>query len=312
MSAFLFSAAMALTPKLVVISGCGSRGVGLGIARQVLKTTDDCDVVVMARSFHRAASIATELGARAHAIECDVTSDSSCKAATDKIRAIGGSELLALVNNAGYAADLPWFPKPWPAEAASATLAVNLFGAHRLTVALLPQLLSSADGRVVMVSSGGGRLNMKRMEEERRQQLLLATDTLTWDAIEEMAATFTIEYETAAAQQSDDTDSCLETHEFLPFMSDSGFWLQSYGFSKACLASYCQILQREEPSLLCTTCSPGWVATEMSSTYTGDAEMRSIDEGGEVPAWLACGDRSGITSTGFFMPDRSVVSWVAD
>ena len=110
MSAFLFSAAMALTPKLVVISGCGSRGVGLGIARQVLKTTDDCDVVVMARSFHRAASIATELGARAHAIECDVTSDSSCKAATDKIRAIGGSELLALVNNAGYAADLPWFP----------------------------------------------------------------------------------------------------------------------------------------------------------------------------------------------------------
>ena len=95
-------------------------------------------------------------------------------------------------------------------------------------------------------------------------------------------------------------------------MSDSGFWLQSYGFSKACLASYCQILQREEPSLLCTTCSPGWVATEMSSPYTGDAEMRSIDEGGEVPAWLACGDRSGITSTGFFMPDRSVVWWVAD
>ena len=153
---------------------------------------------------------------------------------------------------------------------------------------------------------------MKRMEEERRQQLL-ATDTLTWDAIEEMAATFTKEYETAAAQQSDDTDSCLETHDFLPFMSDSGFWLQSYGFSKACLGAYCQILARSEPSLLATTCSPGWVATEMSSTYTGDATMRSVDEGGEVPAWLACAPRAEIgAAPGFYLPDKSVVGWVAD
>jgi NAD(P)-dependent dehydrogenase (short-subunit alcohol dehydrogenase family) len=84
------------------------------------------------------------------------------------------------------------------------------------------------------------------------------------------------------------------------------------GFSKACLGAYCQVLARQERSLLCTTCSPGWVKTEMSSTYTGDASLRSIDEGGEVPAWLACGARSEITCAGFYMPDRSVVSWAAD
>ena len=90
-----------------------------------------------------------------------MTSSESCQCAVEEIKALGGSDMLALVNNAGYAADLPWFPKPWPAEAASKTLAVNLFGAQRLTQAMLPLLRESADGRVVFVSSGGGRLNMK-------------------------------------------------------------------------------------------------------------------------------------------------------
>lgn len=183
--------------------------------------------------------------------------------------------------------------------------------AHRLTQALMPHLLASSDGRVVFVSSGGGRLNLKRMAEDRRQQLL-DTDALSWDEIDQLARTFVAEYESAAEEQSAETDSCLETLELLPYMSPSGFWLQSYGFSKACLGAYCQVLARQERSLLCTTCSPGWVKTEMSSTYTGDASLRSIDEGGEVPAWLACGARSEITCAGFYMPDRSVVSWAAD
>lgn len=265
----------------------------------------------MARSLSRAQSVAEELGIRAHAVECDVTSDASCQAAAAAIHEMGGSDLLALVNNAGFAADLPWFPKPWPAEAAAATMDVNLFGAHRLTQALMPHLLASSDGRVVFVSSGGGRLNLKRMAEDRRQQLL-DTDALSWDEIDQLARTFVAEYESAAEEQSAETDSCLETLELLPYMSPSGFWLQSYGFSKACLGAYCQVLARQERSLLCTTCSPGWVKTEMSSTYTGDASLRSIDEGGEVPAWLACGARSEITCAGFYMPDRSVVSWAAD
>lgn len=263
----------------------------------------------MARSEQRALSVAEELGSRAHAVACDVTDDASCAAAVAAIQRLGGgTELLALVNNAGFAADLPWFPTPWPATAAKQTLAVNLFGAARLTRALLPLLLASADGRVVFVSSGGGRLNMKRMSEEKRQTLL-ATDRIGWPDLVSMAEVFTSEYEAAAAAQADGPT--------LPLMSPSGWWLQSYGFSKACLGAYSQILRREEPSLLSATCSPGWVATEMSSTYSGDATMRSIDEGGEVPAWLACGDRASIDEvgggeSGFFMPDRSCVGWVAE
>ena len=89
----------------------------------------------------------------------------------------------------------------------------------------------------------------------------------------------------------------------------------AYGFSKACLGAYCQLLRRSEGSqrLLCTTCSPGWVATDMSATYRGEAALRSVDEGGEVPAWLACADRSEVGGrAGFWMPDKTCVPWVAD
>ena len=124
-----------------------------------------------------------------------------------------------------------------------------------------------------------------------------------------MAATFTAEYEAAAAAQTEDTP--------LPFMSPTGFWLQSYGFSKACLGAYSQILAREQPSLLSLTCSPGWVATEMSSTYVGDAVMRSVDEGGALPARLAVGDRDTVVAVGddFLMEvegEAKSVAWVAD
>ena len=42
-------------------------------------------------------------------------------------------------------------------------------------------------------------------------------------------------------------------------------------------------------------------------------EARRVDEGGEVPAWLACAPRAEIgAAPGFYLPDKSVVGWVAD
>ena len=71
--------------RLVVISGCGSRGVGFGVARQVLAKDATAEVVVMARSLERASAVASELGARAHAVQCDVTDDASCAAAAARL-----------------------------------------------------------------------------------------------------------------------------------------------------------------------------------------------------------------------------------
>ena len=61
----LAAEAISMAPRLVVISGFGSRGVGLGVARQVLEQDSTAEVVVMARTLERAASVSAELGAPA-------------------------------------------------------------------------------------------------------------------------------------------------------------------------------------------------------------------------------------------------------
>ena len=80
--------------SLVVISGCGSRGVGLGVARQVLERDLEVEVVVLSRTLGAAPSISAELGPRAHGLQCDVTDDASCSALAAKLEKLGGHELL--------------------------------------------------------------------------------------------------------------------------------------------------------------------------------------------------------------------------
>ena len=156
-----------MASRLIVVIGA-SRGVGVGICRQALALDPSAEVIVTARNFDQAAAVRDELlngsqsagappAARAHALQLDVTDDASCAAAAAALSTMGPPDRpFSLVNNAGVAFDLPWFPPPWPATAAADTLAVNLYGAERLTRALMPKLLGSTDGRCVFVSSGGG------------------------------------------------------------------------------------------------------------------------------------------------------------
>jgi len=284
----------------VAVTG-GARGLGVGICRQVLRQDPSCEVVVLARDLAPAEALAQELGPRARALRCDVGSEASCHEAARSVAALRAGRALSLVNNAGTAYDLPWFPTPWPAEAARLTLDVNLMGAWRLTTALLPELLDDKNpGRAIFVSSGAGPNNMKRMSEARRERLL--ADSLAWEEIERLAEEFASEYEAAAAAQGSGGAD-------LPFLSTSGLWLQSYGFSKACLNAYCRVLARQQPALLSVACSPGFVQTDMVRTYTGDSRLRSLDEGGDVPAWLAVGD--GAETGCFYGSDRARSDWVA-
>ena len=148
---------------------------------------------------------------------------------------------------------------------------------------------------------------MKRMNGSIREQLL--SKSLTWTDIQALAKTFTREYESAALAAVAKPEV---SHAQLPFLSPTGLWLQSYGFSKACLGGYCQVLSRAHPSVLSVACSPGFVQTDMASTYCGDIKLKSIDEGGQTPAWLATGSRDELQSGVFYQPDRTVVGWVAE
>eukprot|EP00930_Biecheleria_cincta_P004966 TRINITY_DN105891_c0_g1_i1.p1 TRINITY_DN105891_c0_g1~~TRINITY_DN105891_c0_g1_i1.p1 ORF type:complete len:300 (-),score=38.19 TRINITY_DN105891_c0_g1_i1:261-1160(-) len=266
--------------RLVLVTGA-ARGLGVGICRQILRQDERSEVLLAVRNLEAAEELAEELGARARPLSCDVTSEVSCQEAAKKVAEIRAGRPLTLVNNAGVGLDLPWFPPPWPATAARETLAVNILGVHRLTQALLPQLLDAeSPGRIVFVSSGAGTANTRKMSAGRRSELL--NEQLTWARLEALIDSFIAEYEIAAAEQT--------VREVMPFLSSTGFWLQSYGFSKACLNVYCRLLARQHPTLLCTACSPGFVETDMVRTYKGGSKLRSVEEGGEVCARLACCD----------------------
>eukprot|EP00928_Gymnodinium_smaydae_P005934 TRINITY_DN12058_c0_g1_i2.p1 TRINITY_DN12058_c0_g1~~TRINITY_DN12058_c0_g1_i2.p1 ORF type:complete len:311 (+),score=49.35 TRINITY_DN12058_c0_g1_i2:66-998(+) len=309
----MVAASRAVSGRLVVVTGA-ARGVGFGICQQVLEMDPDSEVVVLARSFEKAAEVSRELGSRAHPGCCDVRSEESCRAAAAAVADLRRGRPLSLINNAGVGLDLPWMQGPWPASTAQETLDVNLHGAWRITEALLPELLDdSSSGRVIFVSSGAGPANMKKMGEERRDSLLDAQN-LSWQKLRAIADAFVHEYEVAAkaaaeAGVSAGADGDSQAQQQLPCLSASGFWLQSYGFSKACLNAYCRLLARDQPRLICATCSPGFVDTDMVKTYSGDSKLRSVKEGGDVPAWLACSD--GVETAGIYNADRSKGDWVA-
>ena len=304
--------------RLVVVTG-GARGLGVGICRQVLERDSTTEVVIAARDLQAARRVAEELGTRAHAVVCDVTSTASCAAAAKEIATLRRDGPLSLVLNAGTALDLPWHKQPWPSHAASTTLAVNLYGARRITEALLPQLLASSSkhgsGRVVCISGGAGLTHLSRLSPARRAAL--TSDDITWDAIVALAAEFTSEYEAA-----------LRGTARLPYRSSSGLWLQSYGFSKACLGAWCRSLARAHPSLVCVACSPGLVSTDrikgardlLEDGYgcmdrQGAACVRFADEGGVVPAWLAAATPDVAHRSGsFYLMHGDVMhgKWVAD
>ena len=308
--------------RLVVVSGA-ARGIGLGICRQVLCAEPTTQVLCTARKLEQAQALASELNAkypgpptRAHAAQLDVSDEDSCMALAEALDSGSLGDIrnptdpLVVVNNAGITFDLPWFSSPWPPFAAAKTLDVNLFGAERLTRAFLPHLLQSEDGRVIFVSSGGGRANMARMSEENRNKLL--SDELAWEDIVQLSEIFTREYGEFAQAAIDAENRGEEDVKHLPFLAPSGLWLQSYGTSKSLMGAYASILARKHPSLLSLTCSPGFIATDMSKTYAKYDELKTADEGGDVIAWLSTEAKEKMQSGVFYQPDHKQCGFVAD
>jgi NAD(P)-dependent dehydrogenase (short-subunit alcohol dehydrogenase family) len=134
----------------------GARGIGLEVCRAL--ATEGMTVVLSARDGARAAEAAATLagdGLDVRPLTLDVADPGSVAAAAAALRADPG-RLDVLVNNAASFA--PWDETPAAADldAARALMEVNLFGAWRVTQALLPLLRDSPAPRVVNVSSGAG------------------------------------------------------------------------------------------------------------------------------------------------------------
>jgi NAD(P)-dependent dehydrogenase (short-subunit alcohol dehydrogenase family) len=136
--------------KTVIITGC-STGIGRATAARLGKR-DDWTVYATARRPEALADLERD-GCRTLAL--DVTDEASMVAAVDAVKAESG-RIDALVNNAGYSQ-----------SGASETLDVdevrrqfetNVFGLLRLSQLVLPTMREQRDGRIVNISSMGGKI----------------------------------------------------------------------------------------------------------------------------------------------------------
>ena len=145
---------MADETPVALVTGA-AHGLGREVARQLAEQRHR--VVITARDAGAAERTAAELGPGVSALPrgLDVTDTASVEAAAEALTARPG-RLDVLVNNA--AAYVDWTETGTGAnlDAAHRVLETNLFGAWRLTQALLPLLRQSPSPRIVNVSSGAG------------------------------------------------------------------------------------------------------------------------------------------------------------
>ena len=132
---------------VAVVTGASS-GIGAATARRL--AAEGYDVVAAARRRDRLEALAAETGARA--LTLDVTSEESVAALAAAV-----TDCTVLVNNAGGARGLDPIPEA-AVEDWRWMYDVNVLGTLRVTRALLPALVRSGRGHVVVVTSTAGRI----------------------------------------------------------------------------------------------------------------------------------------------------------
>jgi NAD(P)-dependent dehydrogenase (short-subunit alcohol dehydrogenase family) len=135
--------------KVTLVTGASS-GIGKATAWQLLE--DGYTVYAAARRVDRL----KELEARgSRTLELDVTQDDSVQIAVAHIKCEAG-RLDVLVNNAGYGSYGAL--EDVPLEEAKRQFEVNVFGLARLTQLVLPLMRQQQSGKIVNVSSIGGKI----------------------------------------------------------------------------------------------------------------------------------------------------------
>jgi len=133
-----------------VVTGASS-GIGAATARRLV--SEGYDVWAAARRRDRLDALRDELGDALRPVRLDVTSAESVAALAAEV----GGSLNVLVNNAGGAFGMETVAEADPADW-RAMFEVNVIGALQVTQALLPALVASGQGHIVVMGSTAGRI----------------------------------------------------------------------------------------------------------------------------------------------------------
>ncbi|GGL24276.1 SDR family NAD(P)-dependent oxidoreductase [Nocardia jinanensis] len=149
-----YQADHALTGRHILITGASS-GIGRAAAQAVAKK--GAVVFLLARREDELAAVVAEIraaGGRAYGYPCDITDSASVEVTLDKLLGEHG-RVDMLVNNAGRSIRRAIHRSTDRLHDYERTMAVNYFGALRLTLALLPQMRERGFGHIVNISSAG-------------------------------------------------------------------------------------------------------------------------------------------------------------
>lgn len=146
--------------KTVLITG-GSRGLGLVMARQLAR--EKARLVLLARDreeLARAEAQLVQLGAAVRTIACDLAEAEQIGTAVREAMAhFGGVDVL--INNAGVIEVGPL--EHMTRADFERSLAVHFWGPFELAMQLLPQMRQRGGGRIVNISSIGGKLGVPHL-----------------------------------------------------------------------------------------------------------------------------------------------------
>jgi NAD(P)-dependent dehydrogenase (short-subunit alcohol dehydrogenase family) len=137
--------------RAVLITGCSS-----GIGRATAAYLADRDWTVYATARHLD-TIADLEGHRCRLLQLDVCDDASMRRAVEAVEEAEGA-VGVLVNNAGYGLEAP--VEEVPLDELRREFETNLFGPTRLTQLALPGMRRQHWGKVVNISSVGGRVTI--------------------------------------------------------------------------------------------------------------------------------------------------------
>jgi NAD(P)-dependent dehydrogenase (short-subunit alcohol dehydrogenase family) len=146
--------------KTVLITG-GSRGLGLVLARDFLK--EGARVAICAReesTLERAREALEQQGGEVLALPCDVTDPVQVEALVSAVHERFGA-VDVLVNNAGVIQTGPL--EAMTLEDFKDAVDTHLWGPLYTTLAVLPEMKQRGEGRIVNISSIGGRVSVPHL-----------------------------------------------------------------------------------------------------------------------------------------------------